>query len=130
MDDAVRETFGAFSEVEVRGKTFLEMTTITLRSQHSLSSELKKRGASMLDVRSWAQLPWWREEKQSYLSAEIEPSSKGSAPPSQNIEGSPLRRAERLGPPTEARPQPSARLYVVALGEAVQFASRAGSNQL
>src|SRR2546425_4281085 len=42
-DDAVRETFGAFAEVEVRGKTFLEMSTITPSISASLSSELKKR---------------------------------------------------------------------------------------
>jgi 3-hydroxyisobutyrate dehydrogenase len=49
-DDAVRETFAAFAEIEVRGKTFLEMSTIAPSVSASLSSELKKRGASMLDV--------------------------------------------------------------------------------
>ncbi len=49
-DDAVRATFGAFAGIEVKGKTFLDMSTITPSISAALSSELKKRGASMLDV--------------------------------------------------------------------------------
>ena len=48
-DDAVLSVYTGLSEVEVRGKTFLDISTITPSTSIAISSQLGQRGASMLD---------------------------------------------------------------------------------
>ena len=126
-DDAVRETFGAFSEVEVRGKTFLEMSTITPSVSASLSSELKKRGASMLDVPVVGSAPMVERgeavllvggDRAEYerLSPLLYKISKEVLYVGQNGSGLRLKLVHNLVLGS----------YVVALGEAVQFGLEGG----
>jgi len=49
-DDAVQFVYGGLSSVAVEGKTFLEMSTIAPSTSAGIAAQLRRRGASMLDV--------------------------------------------------------------------------------
>ncbi len=49
-DEAVLGVYGGLSEASVKGKTFLDMSTIAPSTSVGVAEQLKRRGASMLDV--------------------------------------------------------------------------------
>jgi 3-hydroxyisobutyrate dehydrogenase len=49
-DEAVSSFFGGTSSVPIQGKTFLDMSTIGPSTSVAMASDIKRRGASMLDV--------------------------------------------------------------------------------
>jgi 3-hydroxyisobutyrate dehydrogenase len=126
-DEAVVGVFGGLTDVSVAGKTFLDMSTIAPFTSIEIAEELRRRGASMLDVPVVGSATMV-EKKEAVLMAGGEKADfERVSPLLHNI----AKEVLYIGPNGTAL---SLKLvhnlvlgsYIVALGEAVHFGLEAG----